>query len=250
MSDINLPTSVVNVQWQEEKPAQDGEKQYREPPADKVAESYEEGSRTITDKITILGIPADLMTTQVQSTIAGLVAEVDHLKAKVRRYEHAMQTDAADGDLAVLHGEVFVNALDKAIGVPPPAGYFREFVLVVVNTFEDIRSSSGLLSANSTLLDIVARLGGSDLGAAPIGLAGGPVIAALLTRPEAEVSPAGEPTHEIVSTADLVRRLLDGTAYSVAGLDMNLRFTVASVRVETGQSALHVIGQADHILRS
>ena len=250
MSDINLPSGIVNVNWQEEKPAQDGEQRHHEPPAEKVTETYEESSRTVTDKITILGIPIDLMTTQVQAAIAGLVAEVDHLKARNKRYEKAKAKNAPNGEAEYLIGDAFIRALDKALAVPPPSGYVREFVMVVVNTYEDIRRSSGLLSANSALADVAARVGDAGEGIAPIGLVGGPTVAALLTKPEPVLNPNLEGEADSVSTADLVRQWVEASAYTVAGLDMSLRFTVASVRVQTGQSALHAIGQTDHVLRS
>ncbi len=250
MPDINLPSGIVNVQWQEEKTRDEGEQKPRDPPAEKVAESYEESSRTVTDKITILGIPVSLMTTQVQSTIAGLVAEVDHLTARLKRFERAQAKNADDVDVDFLSSQSFIRSLDKALAVPPPAGYIRELVLVVVNTYEDIRQSSGLLSANETLAEVATRLRESDFGAAPIGIIGGPTVAALLTRPDPVSVQESEGEEAEESTADSIRRLVESAAYTVAGLDMALRFKVASVRVETGQSALHAIGQADHILRA
>jgi hypothetical protein len=54
-------------------PQQDGDQKQHELPASKVVESYEETAREISDKITILGIPVDLMTTQVRAAIGGLV---------------------------------------------------------------------------------------------------------------------------------------------------------------------------------
>jgi GGDEF domain-containing protein len=251
MSDIHLPTSVVNVQWQEEKPHQDGEPRPRDPAAEKAAESYEESQRTITDKITILGIPIDLMTTQVQATIAGLVSEVDHLKTRLNRFEKGQKSGGGLTDQDVLVGDAFNHALDKALSAPPPPGHIRELALVVVNTYEDIRTSSGLLSANSALTEVATRLGNAGLGSSIVGLIGGPTVAALLTRPNIHEQPGVDDAgHEHASTADIVREAVEAEAYPVAGLDMDLRFTVASMRVETGQSAVHAIGQADHILRS
>lgn len=250
MPDINLPSGIVNVQWQEDRAREDGDQKPRDPPAEKVAESYEESSRSVTDKITILGIPVSLMTTQVQSTIAGLVAEVDHLKARLNRFERAAARPDDEPDIDFLSNHAFVRALDKALSVPPTAGYIRELVLVVVSPYEDIRQSSGLLSANETLAEVATRISESGHGAAPIGLIGGPTVAALLTQPEPAVDTNEDEDVEVPSTADIIRRVLEASAYTVAGLDMALRFRVSSVRVETGQSAIHAIGQADHVLRS
>lgn len=249
MSDIKPPTNVENVKWQEEKPTQEGGHRAQAPP-EKVAETYEEHNRSVTDKISILGIPIDLMTTQVQSTIAGLVSEVDYLKARVKRYEkQLLRTDAKPVD-DVLLGDHFISTLDRALSLPLPTDHNREVVLVVVNTYEDIRASSGLLSANSVLADVASRIASAGLGADPVGLVGGPMIAALLTKPE--LSPIREAKDQKIpiSTADIIRGVLEETGYTVAGLDMSLRFTIVSLRVEAGQSALHAIGQCDHVLRS
>jgi hypothetical protein len=76
------------------------------------------------------------MTAQVQATIAGLVSEIDHLKVRVKRYERTKAKNDPNADSGYLFGEAFIRALDKALDGPPPAGYIRELVLVVVNTFE------------------------------------------------------------------------------------------------------------------
>lgn len=190
------------------------------------------------------------MTAQVQATIAGLVSEIDHLKVRVKRYERTKAKNDPNADSGYLFGEAFIRALDKALDGPPTAGYIRELVLVVVNTFEDIRQSSGLLSANGALADVATQVGEAGLSATPIGLVCGPTVAALLTKPELVIDPNTESDNEPLSAADMVRQVVESSSYTVAGLDMSLRFTVASVRAETGQSALQAIGQADHILGS
>lgn len=248
MSDISPPSSVVAVQRREEKPANDGQQQRHEPPPDKVAETYEETARGTGEKITILGIPAELMTPQVSATIGGLVSEVEHLKSKIRRYEATIKKSTDDGLEELLVGDRFVQVLEKALRNDVGPERTSHLVLIVVNTFEDIRKSSGLLAANSALADVVGEIQQSDLNVNLVGLVGGPTIAVLLTDapPDAPISDEnGIP----VTVADRVRAVLEGKAYSVSGIDMKLSFTVASVRAETGQDALHAIGQADHILR-
>lgn len=249
MSDITSPTGVVGVQWQEEKPASDGEQNKRDLPANKVAETYEESARGVNDSITILGIPADLMTTQVQATIGGLVSEVQFLKTKVKRYEASIKQSEDSLPEETLVGERFLKTLDKALSTPPQTGFVRELALVVVNTYEDIRKSSGVLAANSVLEDVAAEIKAGPITAEPAGIVGGPVVAALLTRMEADQLTA-EPDAAPLTTADRIRQTVEARGYTVAGMDMTLSFTVASVRVETGQSALQAIGQADHILKS
>ena len=250
MPDINLPNGIVNVKWQEEKESPDGKPKNREAPSEKVAESYEENSGSVSDKITVLGIPIDLMTIQVQSTIAGLVSEVENLKVRLKRYERGRSGEEQGNENQYLHSESFTRELEKLLLAPPTPGYVRELVLIVVRTYEDIRQSSGLLSANETLAEVATRIGEADLGAAPTGLIGGPTVAALLTRPAQVFEGPLKESEDGPTTAEIVRGIIESEPYSVAGLDMNLRFRVASVPVKTGQSPEQAIGQADHLLRS
>jgi len=244
MSEITSPSGVVNVQWQEEKPADDQDQKHHEPPANKVAESYEENARAISDHITILGIPVELMTSQVQAMIGGLVSETAFLKSKIQRLERT----TSESEVPLLEGAHFLSALENALRNGAPSGSISELVLVTVNTFEDIRKSSGILAANGVLADVATYIAESELQTSPVGLVGGPTIGALLTSPE-QVSDA-ETEENVLSTADRVRAIVEGTSYSVSGLEMDLSFKVAAARVEPGQSALHAIGQVDHVLRS
>ena len=250
MPDISSPSGIVNVQWQDEKPADDTDHKRHDPPANKVAETYEESARAVTDHITILGIPVELMTNQVQAMIGGLVSETAFLKSKMKRLD-TRAAKSTPADSLVLDGEAYIETLDQALRIGPPAGQVAELALVVVNTFEDIRRSSGILAANATLADVAAHVAESELPAQPVGLIGGPVIAALLTYTEADWYPKiDNPPDGELNTADRVRTVLEGRSYSVSGLDMNLSFKVAAARVEPGQSALHAIGQVDHVLRA
>ncbi|MEQ8736176.1 MAG: hypothetical protein RIC29_14715 [Rhodospirillaceae bacterium] len=252
MSEITKPANVTQVQWQEEKPRDEQHRGEHAP--NKVAETYEESAYAFNDKITILGIPIDLMTTQVQATIGGLVAEVDHLKTKVKRYEGGQGGKAAAPTSALLTGEQYIAALDQALSEPPPHGMHRQLALIVVNTYEDIRKSSGVLAANSALADVVMEITNAGLSVTPVGIVGGPTIGALLTEPDVmepkNPKPSKPEDPPPLTTADKVRAAVDQKTYTVSGIDMHLSFTVAAVRVVTGQSALQAIGQVDHVLRS
>ena len=127
-------------------------------------------------------------------------------------------------------------------------GYTRELALIAVKTFEDIHTSSGLLSANSTLMDVAQRIAEAGLGAALIRLVGGPTVVVLLTRPVLPTVPETESSELPASTADKLRNIVESGAYALEVIEISLRFFVASMRVGTGQSALHAIGQADHVL--
>ena len=181
----------------------------------------------------------------------GLVSEVEHLKSKVRRYESAMNKSGDEAPDALLVGDRYIQVLDRALTSAPSSGQSRQLALITVNTFEDIRKSSGLLAANTVLADVVAEVQNSPLEATPIGLIGGPSIAALLTETDnLDSLPDATDGEAQLTVADKVRITVEDAVYSVAGIEMKLSFTVASVKVETGQDALQAIGQADHVLRS
>src|SRR5690606_23947337 len=93
-----------------------------------------------------------------KAALGGLIAEINHLRGQVKRYEkHAPRKgDSAEG--GVLQPEGFLRALNAALGQPAPAGAAWTLVLVHVPTYEDVRRSSGLLAANGVLADVGQRL--------------------------------------------------------------------------------------------
>ncbi len=178
-------------------------------------------------------------------------SEVDHLKAKVKRYESAISRKDGGVPGALLVGDRFIQVLDQVLESAPPPGQYRQLALIEVNTFEDIRKRSGLLAANTVLADVIGEIQDSPLEATPIGLVGGQSIGALLTDMDHESDQVATNTDDTpLTVADKVRLLVEEAAYTVAGLDMKLSFTVASVRAEMGQDALQALGQVDHVLRS
>lgn len=277
MPDILQHEGVPTVERRLEGQNQSGGRpQARAQPSQKVAATYQEVARAkpADDRITILGIPVEQITPSTQAALAGLVAEINHLRNVVRRHERAGDRRAAGqaNDAPVLEYETFVRMLGATLGQPPGEGNTWVIVLVHVATYEDIRRSSGLLAANGALADVAHRLKEVRLstaapsiapiatdaapdGAPPslaavastavpfvlLGYVGGSNLAAVTALPtEAFHAP---------SVSQAVRSHLSG-GYVVAGIDMALAISVAAAAVGANESPLLALGRADHLLRS
>ncbi len=267
MPDILQHEAVQTVERRLEGQSHGGRAAPRAQQPQRVAATYQEVARTkpVDDRITILGIPVEQITPSTQAALAGLVSEINHLRNVVRRHERAQEragerrATGQAADASVLDQETFVRMLAAMLGQPPGEGNTWVMVLVHVATYEDIRRSSGLLAANSTLADVAQRLkevrlytaSPSITDAAPpttapvpfalLGYVGGSNMAAV----------AALPTHAFdgAAIAQTVRAHLGG-GYSVAGIDMALAITVAAAAVGAGESPMLAIGRADHLLRT
>lgn len=274
MADITQHESAQPVQRRLEGQGQGGGTPSRHQPSRKIIESYQEVARTFPqdERITILGIPVEQITPVTQAALAGLVAEINHLRNVVKRLERTtdkrVQTDSA-----VLEPEAFMRALATLLSQPSGTGNSWVIALIHVSTYEDIRRSSGLLAANSTLADVAYRLkdvhwahepvreapppppppvrGKKQVALPPppplppafqvLGYAGGSNLAGVIAVPDAVL--------DTTTIAATLREHLAG-GYVVGGIDMALAITVSAAVVGNGESALLALGRADHLLRS
>lgn len=254
MTDIAQSALVGNVQRRLEGRAQGGNRNPNGPPAKKVAESYQEGDRTrpVDDRITILGIPADQITPPTHAALASLVAENNFLRSAVRRLERAAQSDAASGDAAVA-------ALTNALAAAAAPTETRVLILAYLNTFEDVRRSSGLLAAKSLLADVAMRFSeakavvsfaSADPAVKPMpetftmvasGTIGGGAIGGVMSFP------TGNFDETVV--AQQVRDSVVAEGFNVGGIEMAVSLTVGAVRVSRGEGFLTALGRVDHLIR-
>jgi hypothetical protein len=241
----------------------------------KVVANYQEVAKTkpFDDRITILGIPVDQITPTTQAALAGLVAEINHLRNIVKRHEQVaekrggkpvaqIQTSQTD----ILEPEAFQRVLAATLAQPAGEGMTWITVLVHVSTYEDIRRSSGLLAANSALADVAHRLKDMRLNtasdallpvsnpvpsAAPavttvpfvlLGYVGGSNLAAITALPADGLDTA--------AVARAVYQHLTTGGYVVGGIDMALAIATAATPVGNGESPLLALGRADHLLRN
>ena len=253
MSDIPQPSGLAIIETRPDGRGQGGSGAFTRQPK-RVAESYQEVDRVNPpdDRITILGIPMEQITATTRAALAGLVAENATLRSQVRRLEARNPAT-----LPILERDAFIARLGELLAGSPGNGAEWVLILVHVQTYDDIRRSSGLLAANSALADVGQRLRNFQLTAPPlqtaplaappiempthlIGSAGGPAMGVLVT------GPVGADTQAI---AKAVRDGLAGEGYDVAGLSMALAFKVAAAAVTVGESALLAVARVDHLTR-
>ncbi len=286
MPDITRPENVTAVQPRLEGKDQGGGRDTRGQPSKKAAASYQEVARSkpLDDRITILGIPVEQITPVTQAALAGLVAEINHLRNVVNRHERSSdkrggqaQQALQQTDTAVLEYEAFARSLGAMLAQPAGTGQTWAIVLVHVSTYEDIRRSSGLLAANSALADVAYRLREVRLSISPVqssppvGLASdtapsgaAPSVAALdggASGPFALLGYVGGSNFAAVtalpqegldtgSIGRSVRDQLSVSGYVVGGIDMALAIAVSASAVGLGESSLLALGRADHLLRT
>ena len=230
------------------------------------------------DRITILGIPVEQITPVTQAALAGLVAEINHLRSQVKRHERSAEKrssgQAQQTEAAILELEAFLRMLGATLGQPPGEGNSWIIVLVHVATYEDIRRSSGLLAANSALAEVAHRLKDARISTAtiqPMISVDSPASPSSVTTSVAAMEPASVPfvllgyaggsniagvtavpidSLDTAVVAKSVRAHLSASGYGVGGIDMALDMTVAAAAVGSGESALLALGRVDHQLRT
>jgi hypothetical protein len=227
----------------------------------RVAEVYQESERVrpLDDRITIIGIPIEQITPTTQAALAGLVAENATLRAQVRRLERGSIIAKKSGTL--LERDGFIAKLQELLASSPGTNGAWLLSLIHVQTYEDIRRSSGLLAANTALDDVGHRLQQLDFGMpnianddepadAPLprtttslaasGYLGGLTLGALFAAPA-----SADPT----ALAQDLHDTLTEDGYDVAGLSMALAIKTAAAVVGAGESALLAIARVDHLSR-
>lgn len=253
MPDIPQPSGITVVETRPDGRGQNGGGAPGRQPK-RVAETYQEVDRVtpLDDRITILGIPMEQISPSTRAALAGLVAENATLRAQVRRLE--ARTPAS---LPILERDAFIARLGEMLAGVPALGSQWVLVLVHVQTYDDIRRSSGLLAANSALADVGQRLRNFSLTAPPP--ADAPMAAPALDVPTALLGSLGGPSMGLLvatpigaDTVAIARAVRDGiaaTGYDVAGLSMSLAFKVAAAVVSPGESALLAVARVDHLTR-
>lgn len=261
MSDITQPPSVATIQRRLDGRSQGGGRDATSPPAKKVVETYKEIDRTkpVDDRITILGIPADQITPATHAALASLVAEINFLRSMVNRFERGAKSGASHQ----LGGDQALEALAAALAAPVAPGESRVLVLANLNTFEDVRRSSGLLAAKSLLADVTSRFAAvaivpfvsppaSDTAKPkPVVLEPRPMIAAGVI---AGASMAGVISFEQgpvdeTAVAEQVRDAILTEGFLVSGIEMTVSLTVGAVAASQGEGLLTAIGRVDHLIR-
>jgi len=189
-----------------------------------------------------------------------LVAENATLRAQVRRLESSNIITKKNAPM--LERDAFIARLNELLATSPGANGIWILMLIHVQTYEDIRRSSGVLAANTALDDVAQRLRQLDFGMPTVanddaashdapppraatalslsGYVGGLTLGALFAAPAA-VDPSG--------LARDVHASLTKDGYDVAGLAMALAIKTAAAVAGVGESAMLTIARVDHLSR-
>lgn len=258
MSDIAQPGSVVVVQRRQHGSAQGGGRDPG-PPAKKVVETYQEIDRAkpTEDRITILGIPAEQITPATHAALASLIGEINFLRSMVQRLERA----AAGGAPRPATDRAF-DGLSAAASAPLSEHIIRVLVLGYLNTFEDVRRSSGLLAAKGLLADVFSRFAAVEVLLVPP--ATSTVVAAQAVAPlplaadaSGLVGGAGmaavySVTREALDETAMAQQVRDAAlteAYVVSGVEMTVSLTVGAVAMGRDEGLVTALGRVDHLVR-
>ncbi len=250
MPDIPQPTGLPGVDTRTDRRRQGGG-DGRSPAARRAAETYQEADRArpFDDSVTIIGIPIEQITNSTRAALAGLVAENATLRAQVRRLETRLPAGAAP---AMLDREPFLASFTELTGTPAGPGLAWSLFLIHVETYEDIRRSSGVLAANTVLADVGQRLrdvhltwpvegpAATTVPMACLGAIGGLTLVALASTPL---------DAELPVLCHQIRDQLSATGYDVAGLSMALAMKVAGATISRAESPLLAIARVDHLTR-
>ncbi len=266
MNDISQPTSAALVKPRDEGRSQGNAREDRPPPK-KVAEAYgvTNKNKPVDDRITILGIPAEQITPATQAALASLVAEVNFLRSSVRRLEGGIavaKRDTAPADGELLPADIVLAHLARAAASPLPEGVVRVLVLAYLGTFEDVRRSSGLLTANTLLADLAQRMLKAEFTSTPsvvpditkpaahtpglfrfraVGFAGGSSLVGIAELPVFDL----DDTH----VSRQVRDHCLASGFNVGGIEMSVALSVAAVVLSSTEGPLTAMARADHLLR-
>ncbi|MCB2107884.1 MAG: hypothetical protein KDE14_09305 [Rhodobacteraceae bacterium] len=262
MPDIIQPAAVNVVTSREDGRAQSQGRNPDAPPAKKVAEAYQENDRAkpVDDRITILGIPAEQITPATHAALASLVSEINFLRGAVKRLEKIARGTGAMWPATLDPSDQVMTVLTSAFAQPLDENAQRIMVLGYINTFEDVRRSSGLLAAKTLLSEAVGRFSnlkivpalppegpaaGSPAEPVPFvvsGPVGGAAIAGLLEFKTSDV--------DETFVAQQVRDQITSEGFEVSGVDMSISITVAAVAVSRNEGPLTALGRVDHMIRS
>jgi hypothetical protein len=260
MSDISQPAAATLVQRRLDGGSQGTGRDPSAPPAKKVVETYKETDRAkpVDDRITILGIPAEQITPATHAALASLVAEINFLRGLVQRHERS----ARPGAVPAPKPDAALDSLAAALTAPVHPDDSRVMVLAYLNTFDDVRRSSGLLAAKTLLADVFTRFEAVQIAPTrPIEgqpqqgrvinpepavllsptLVGGAGMAGIFNLPSISV--------DDTAIAHQVRDTILTEGFLVSGIEMSVSLAVGAAVASRGEGLLTLLGRVDHMIR-
>lgn len=192
------------------------------------------------DSASIMGVPENELTPNVQRALLSLMGEVDQLRKETERLRGRVREleSLADRDalLPVLNRRAFLREVSKALALAERHGAPSTLVYLDLNGFKAINDThghaagdaalhhvAGLLTAHVRETDAVGRLGGDEFG----------VVLTLTGREGAEAK-----AQELVD-------ILTGTPFSHAGHDLSVGAAWGCQPLEAGSQAEDAMAKAD-----
>jgi len=200
----------------------------------------ERAGRTPRDSASIMGIPADELSPNVQQAVMTLMAEVDRLKRDLDTSKERMREleDMADQDplVPVLNRRAFMRELERAMSYAKRYGGVASVVYLDLDDFKQINDVHGHAAGDAVLRSVVDLLLANTRQSDVIGRIGGDEFAVILMQ-----TPIDLATEKAKSLLSLMRGL------EVAFEDRIVRPSASAglSSIDDGEDAAAVLAQAD-----
>ena len=200
----------------------------------------ERAGRTPRDSASIMGIPADELSPNVQQAVMTLMAEVDRLKRDLDTSKERMREleDMADQDplVPVLNRRAFMRELERAMSYAKRYGGIASVVYLDLDDFKQINDVHGHAAGDAVLRAVVDLLLTNTRQSDVIGRIGGDEFAVILMQ-----TPIDLATEKAKSLLSLMRGL------EVAFEDRIVRPSASAglSSIDDGEDAAAVLAQAD-----
>jgi len=197
-------------------------------------------SRTPRDSASIMGIPADELSPNVQQAVMTLMAEVDRLKRDLENSRERMREleDMADQDplVPVLNRRAFMRELERAMSYAKRYGGIASVIYLDLDGFKQINDVHGHAAGDAVLRAVVDLLLANIRQSDVIGRIGGDEFAVILMQ-----TPIDLAAEKAKSLLGLVRDL------KVAFEDRIVQpsATAGPSSIDDGEDAAAVLAQAD-----
>ena len=208
-------------------------------PRDAVT-STDTAGRTPRDSASIMGIPADELSPNVQQAVMTLMAEVDRLKRDLENSRERMREleDMADQDplVPVLNRRAFMRELERAMSYAKRYGGIASVIYLDLDGFKQINDVHGHAAGDAVLRAVVELLLANTRQSDVIGRIGGDEFAVILMQ-----TPIDLAMEKAKSLLRLVREL------KVAFEDRIVQpsATAGLSSIDDGEDATEVLAQAD-----
>ena len=200
----------------------------------------ERAGRTPRDSASVMGIPADELSPNVQQAVMTLMAEVDRLKRDLENSKERMREleDMADQDplVPVLNRRAFMRELERAMSYAKRYGGVASVIYLDLDGFKQINDDHGHAAGDAVLRGVVELLLANTRQSDIVGRIGGDEFAVILMQ-----TPIDLATEKAKSLLGLIRDLKIGFEDRVVRPSASAGLS----SIDDGEDATAVLAQAD-----